>query len=78
MCIIGAGYYYTCIVHKQDNISILSCHLEQLIDVKEKKQRTKNGALWNSTFNLFPFGVLDLIVSNCLINKYSWKSLIQI
>ena len=69
--IIRVGYYYTCIVHKQDDVSIFSCCLGQIIDIKKKKQRAKNGSLWNPTFNLFPAWVWDLIVSSCVINMYS-------
>ena len=38
MFIIRVGCYYTCIVHKQDDISIFGWCLGQIIGIKKKKQ----------------------------------------
>ena len=77
MHIIRVFYYYTCIVRKQDNISIPSCYLWDYV-IKTKKL----GAIYLTSgkpkFNLFPVAISDLIVNSRIINKHSLKSLIEI
>jgi hypothetical protein len=56
-------------------LSFFVAILGQIIDLKKKKQRAINRALWNPTINLFLVEISEIIMRNCVVNKYSLKSL---